>query len=93
MQSSCRNAEAPIPIFEDANCDVCGSWDSKELVKLQGSAYHECNTCGLIFARPMPINFVELNEASYHRKLDKYIEKIQKRRSKNRKKVKPFSRY
>ncbi len=93
MQSRYEENSRTIPVLEDTNCDVCGSWDSKELLRKCSSAYHECSICGLIFARPMPKNLTELNEESYHRKLSKYVDKIGKKRIKNYRKLKRFSRY
>jgi len=81
------------PIFIDTNCDVCGSWDSKELLKAKGSAYHECSSCGLVFSRPMPANLVDIYEVQYSRRLDLYAKKIEQKRKKNRKKLKKLDQF
>lgn len=79
--------------FKDTNCDVCGNWNSRELIKLNGTAYHECISCGLIFSRPMPENLDDINEENYTKRLDAYARKIEGRRKQNRRKLKQFSRY
>jgi SAM-dependent methyltransferase len=81
------------PIFIDTNCDVCGSWDSKELLKAKGSAYHECISCGMIFAKPMPENFFEINEKQFLKRLDLYAKKIESKRERNRKKLAKFESF
>jgi SAM-dependent methyltransferase len=80
-------------VFVDSNCDVCGSWNSNELLKAEGSAYHECTSCGLIFSRPMPVNLEEIYELQYSRRLDLYANKIDEKRKKNRKKLKKFDQF
>jgi hypothetical protein len=79
------------PICIDTNCDICGSWDSKELLKAKGSAYHECSSCGMIFAKPMPENFFEINEEQFLKRLDLYSKKIESKRKRNRNKLAKFS--
>jgi SAM-dependent methyltransferase len=74
------------------NCDVCGSWDSKELLKVKGSAYHECISCGLVFSSPMPTNLKDLYEIQYSKRLDLYAKKIEKKR-KNRKKLRRLDQF
>lgn len=69
-----------IPVFEDTNCDVCGCVESRELIAVRGSAYHECTRCGLIYARPMLRNVTEVNEEQYQAKLDFYAAKMRKKR-------------
>jgi len=81
------------PNFKDTNCDVCGSWNSKELLKFEGTAYHQCAICGLIFARPMPENSAEINEESFSPKLEAYVSKIEAKYEQNHRKLKRFSRY
>lgn len=68
-----------IPVFEDTNCDVCGCVESRELIAVRGSAYHECTRCGLIYARPMLRNVTEVNEEQYQAKLDFYAAKMRKK--------------
>lgn len=80
-------------IFEDTSCDVCGSSDSKELLKLKGTAYHKCTACGLIFARPMPANLNEINEENYSKRLESYVSEIKKKRKQNSRKLKKFLCY
>ncbi|MFB0552250.1 MAG: class I SAM-dependent methyltransferase [Phycisphaerae bacterium] len=82
-----------LPKFKDTNCDICGSWNSKELLKLKGSAYHECTTCGLIFARPIPDNLDDINEENYSAKIEAYVSKIEGKRKQYRRKLKQFSRF
>ncbi len=82
-----------LPKFKDTNCDICGSWNSKELLKLKGSAYHECTTCGLIFARPIPNNLDQINEENYSAKIEDYVSKIEGKRKQYRRKLKQFSRF
>ena len=79
--------------FKETNCDVCGSWDSEELIKITGNAYHRCVNCGLIYSQPMIENITENNEESISHKLVQYASKITTFQKRNRKKIHGLLRY
>lgn len=79
--------------LEEVNCDVCGSTDSTELMVLHSSAYHQCNNCGLIYAKFMPVDVEEVNEEAFVPELAKYASKVEKRSKSLRKKLRQFDRY
>lgn len=81
--------------LKEVSCDVCGDVPSKELLKLHGSAYHECTGCGLIYAKWVLRDYVEANDASFANELDDYVGKASDTRRVKRleKFLKPFSRY
>ncbi len=79
--------------FVDRNCDSCGQSESTELLPMHGSAYHRCCHCGLIYARPVAQNLVDINERNYQEGLEKYSQKAEKQRPQNRKKLKFFRRF
>ncbi|MDK1032806.1 MAG: methyltransferase domain-containing protein [Planctomycetia bacterium] len=81
------------PVFVDTNCGVCGSWDSTELMSLQGAAYHRCTACAAIFARPVPMNLCQINEENYSRSWDVYAGKVSGSRKKHIRKLRNLSRY
>ncbi len=59
----------------EKHCDVCGECESVELLRLHGSAYHECKICGLIFAKWILKNYEEANEAAFAAELQDYVRK------------------
>ena len=81
------------PTFTKTGCDVCGSSDSIELIQLYGSAYHECQQCGLIYANPMISNLQDVAEENLTQNLKKYTDKIKAREEKYRRFLKRYDRY
>lgn len=81
--------------LREVNCDVCGPASSTELLKLHGSAYHQCNQCGLIYAKWVLENYEESNEAAFASELEDYVKKAndQRRIRKLEKALKPFEKY
>lgn len=79
--------------FKFRNCDVCGNKDSTELIKLYGTAYHQCTSCSSIYANPVADNIVEICQENYRNSIDGYITKIQDKRKQNYKKLKRFSNF
>ena len=79
--------------FVDLPCDICGSRESTELMPMYGTAYHECEQCGMIYLRPMIENTDELNEVFYTKAIDKYVAKIVAKRKKNQRKLRQFSNF
>lgn len=80
------------PQFVEIDCDVCGSSDSSELLALSDSAYHQCNGCGLIYAKYVAENLQEVNEDAFSERIDKDKVKIKKIKV-YRKKLRQFDRY
>jgi SAM-dependent methyltransferase len=80
------------PVFEDTNCDVCGERETRELIPIGESAYHECVSCGLIYTRPMLANVLEVNEEIYEGRLEDYAQKSE-RRDRYLKKLRKFAPY
>lgn len=87
------SAETPVPKFEETGCDVCGSHESVELIQLYGSAYHECLSCGLIYANPIASNLREVSEFKLTADLDRYADKIESRVPRHRRMLRRFAAY
>lgn len=79
--------------FSDQCCDICGSSEFIELIRLQDGAYNKCKTCGIIYANLIPDNYNQLNNQEYADKLDDYVDYIRTKRKHYYRKVKRFSRY
>jgi SAM-dependent methyltransferase len=79
--------------FSDPCCDICGSSEFIELIRLQDGAYNECKTCGLIYANPIPDNYNQLNNQTYTGVVDDYIDNIRTKRKRYHGKLKRFSHY
>ncbi len=76
-------------------CEVCGPADSLELLKLQGSAYHQCSNCGLIFARWITEDYDQTNEIAFAAELGDYADKANdpRRTRKLKRQLKEYERY
>lgn len=83
----------PVPKFRESCCDVCGSGDAVELIRLRGSAYHQCQECGLIYANPMVSNLYEVAELRLSSRLQEYADKVVSRRARHRKMLKRLETY
>jgi SAM-dependent methyltransferase len=79
--------------FSDPCCDICGSSEFFELIRLQDGAYNECKTCGLIYANPIPENYDKLNNQTYEDAIDVYVDNITTKRKRYHGKLKRFLRY
>jgi 2-polyprenyl-3-methyl-5-hydroxy-6-metoxy-1,4-benzoquinol methylase len=81
--------------LKEVHCDVCGDVPSRELLKLHGSAYHECTSCLLIYAKWVSQDYVEDNEAAFASELQDYVSKAsdQRRVKKLEKELGPYSHY
>ena len=79
--------------MHEVSCDVCGSSDSEELLKLLDSAYHQCTTCGLIYAKWVVSEYVEANDDAFAAELEDYAAKIEGKARRNRKRLKQFEQY
>jgi 2-polyprenyl-3-methyl-5-hydroxy-6-metoxy-1,4-benzoquinol methylase len=77
----------------EVNCDVCGSKESRELLELRGSAYHECNQCGLIYAKWIAANYEDINDEAFAAEVDDFAAKVDTKRNLSRKKLKQFGKY
>jgi 2-polyprenyl-3-methyl-5-hydroxy-6-metoxy-1,4-benzoquinol methylase len=77
------------------DCEVCGPTNSIELLKVRGSAYHECANCGLIFARWISANYENTNEIAFAAELTDYASKAkdQRRAKKLRRQLKTYQSY
>lgn len=79
--------------FVDRHCDLCGSGASRALLHLHGSAYHQCERCGLIYARPIARNLAAINEHNYAENLGSYAIKVERQMPRNRRRLRRFERY
>ncbi len=79
--------------FKRTACDVCGSWESEELIAFPNSAYHRCVQCGLIFSQPMVENYGEILEQACTERLDKYTSKVSTHRKRNIKRIRCLRPY
>jgi SAM-dependent methyltransferase len=79
--------------FVDRHCDLCGSDASHALVRLHGSAYHRCEDCGLIYARPIARNLTAINEHNYAGNLESYAAKVERQKPRNLRRLRRFARY
>jgi SAM-dependent methyltransferase len=77
----------------EVNCDICESKDSVELLALHGSAYHRCESCGLVYAKWVAEDYGDINETAFAAEIDDYAAKIASRNAEFRKKLKMFDRY
>ena len=77
----------------EVNCDVCGSEESRELLELLGSAYHECNQCGLIYAKWIAANYEDINDEAFAAEIDDYAAKVDIKKNRYRKKLTQFEKY
>ena len=77
----------------EVGCDVCGSNASFELLALHGSAYHQCTTCGLVYAKWVMADYEVVNEEAFAAEIEDYAAKVKSRNSRYRKKLKMFDRY
>ncbi|MEO2175073.1 MAG: class I SAM-dependent methyltransferase [bacterium] len=82
-----------ITELAEVTCDICGSSESVELLALHGSAYHQCTTCGLVYAKWVAVDYGDINEKAFAAEIDDYAAKIKARNTRYRKKLKMFDRY